>query len=343
VARFGELLFRFGAVNPGGGDAYRLGQRDFAQGRPQNYRVHSGVYDRSNETEFARLYNDGYREGRDSSGGGGGGTGTPFGGVDETYSGVGQLQIGNRTQQITDVVVRLRPGGVAQFEISGDMPRLSLAGNWTEGNRGQIDVTLRGNGWSGTTGRGTLYLRNNQFQRMDLTGQMNRQNFSLVFREDARGGGVPPPIAGGPSGTSVHRGGIISRASGKGLDVAAQSNTDGASIQQWDYTRRPNQTWRVIDLGNGEVAIIADHSGMALSVQGGSNVNGANIVQREWRNNNNAFQRWRLEQVSGGFYKIVNVASGKSLDVAGQSLENGANVQQWDYANQQNQQFSFDR
>jgi len=340
-------------------DASRLGRDDYAQGRPQNYRTHTGRYDRSNEREFERLYNDGYREARENRGGGGGvgrgggggvgggggfgGSRGPFRGLQGAYSGQGQLEIGNRTQQVTEVLVRLRPGGVAEFEVSGDMPRTMLSGNWRDSGRGQIDVTLnRGFGPGGVTGSGTLYLRNDELQRMELTGQTNRRNFSLVFREDdSRWGGGGESTAGRPNGTSIHHGGILNRRSGKALDVTEMSMAGGASIQQWDFARQPNQTWDVIDLGNGEVAIISDLSGMALTVQGGSMANGANIVQRPWRSN--PFQRWRLEQVGGGFVRIINVGSGKTLDVRDQSRVNGANLQQWDYANQPNQHFRLTR
>jgi hypothetical protein len=187
-----------------------------------------------------------------------------------------------------------------------------------------------------------LYLRNDELQRIELTGQTNRRNFSLVFREDdSRWGGGGESTAGRPNGTSIYHGGILNRRSGKALDVTEMSMAGGASIQQWDFARQPNQTWDVIDLGNGEVAIISDLSGMALTVQGGSMINGANIVQRRWRDN--PFQRWRLEQVGGGFVRIINVGSGKTLDVRDQSRVNGANLQQWDYANQPNQHFRLTR
>jgi hypothetical protein len=350
VARgnFRQQISSISVERRGGGsntvsEAYRLGRQDFAEGRQQNYRVHSTRYNRAGEAEFARLYNEGYR-GAGANTGGGFGSGGPFRGLNAAYSGLGQLQIGNRTQQVTDVLVRLHPGGVAQFEISGEMPRLSLTGNWLETTRGQIEVTLRqGFGSAIGSGQGRLYFRNDQFQRLELTGQTNRQNFLLAFRDDDGrwGGWTGSSAAARPNGTVVHRGSIINRRSGKGLDVADRSAAEGASIQQWDYSNQPNQTWQVIDLGNGEVVILADHSGKALSVQGGGTFNGANIVQREWRNN--PLQRWRLQQVSGGFYRIVNVGSGKCLDVTDQSRENGANLQQWDCANQQHQQFRLNR
>jgi hypothetical protein len=140
-----------------------------------------------------------------------------------------------------------------------------------------------------------------------------------------------------PGGRVIHRGAIFNRASDKALDVAAGSAAAGANIQQWDYAGQPNQVFRVIDLGRGEVAIIAEHSGLAMTVTGAHN--GANIVQREWRNS--PFQRWRLQNIGGNYYRIVNAGSGKSLDVAGRSRFNGANVQQWNYAAQQNQEWRF--
>jgi hypothetical protein len=264
------------------------------------------------------------------------------------YTGTGELRIGNRVQQLNDLLVRLRSGGGARIEIPINGQRTTLIGNWSEGNRGQIDIRISGGlDNSGASGQGTLYQRRGVFERLELTGQTNRQQFSLSFRDDDSfwsGGGWAP--GGGrntapPTGTTVYRGAILSVLSGKGLDVADMSTLDGANVQQWEYNRQPNQTWQIVDLGNSEVAIIAVHSNKALTVQGGRDLNGANIVQREWRNN--PFQRWRLEPVAGGAYRIINVGSGKALDVAAQSREDGATIQQWDYANQQNQQWRLQR
>jgi hypothetical protein len=326
-------------------DAYRLGEQDFQQGRPQNYRTYRGRYDRSNEREFQQDYDRGYTSsgrggdrgsnpGRDDVGDGG-----DFTDVNAAYSGVGQLQIGTQSQPVTDVLVRLLRNGVAQFDILGDRGRVQLSGTWARSGRGPIQIAInQGFGRSVTTGTGRVSLRNGILRNIELTGQTNRQNFSLSFRDDDSGWGRGGSTgAERPRGTAVHRGAITNRGSGKALDVADRSTMDGANIQQWDYTRQPNQTWQIIDLGGGEVAIIAEHSNKALTVQGAREFNGANIVQREWRNI--PHQRWRLEQVGGGFVRIVNVGSGKVLDVAGQARENGANIQQWDYANQQNQQW----
>jgi hypothetical protein len=333
-----------GGADPTYSEAYRLGEQDSQQGRPQNYRTYRGRYDRFNEREFQQEYDRGYASGRGGDRGPNPGRddfgdGGDFTDVNAAYSGVGQLQIGTQTQPVTDVLIRLLRNGVAQFEVLGDRNRVLLSGNWSRTGRGPIQVTItQGFGRSITTGTGRIFLRNGVLRNFELTGQTNRQNFALSFRDDDSGWGRGGTTgAERPRGTPIHRGAITNRGSGKSLDVVDRSTMDGANIQQWDYTRQPNQTWQIIDLGGGEVAIIAEHSNKALTVQGAREFNGANIVQREWRNI--PHQRWRLEQVGGGFVRIVNVGSGKVLDVAGQARENGANIQQWDYANQQNQQW----
>lgn len=144
-----------------------------------------------------------------------------------------------------------------------------------------------------------------------------------------------------PTGRVSYTGPIMNRHSDKGLDVTEQSTQNGAQIQQWSFADQPNQNWNVIDLGNGEVAIISRHSGLALTVQGGRDNNGANIIQRNW--NDSRQQRWRLEGVRDEYYRIVSVDNGKCLDVTEQGKQNGASIQLWDYANQANQQWRLKR
>lgn len=144
-----------------------------------------------------------------------------------------------------------------------------------------------------------------------------------------------------PNGRVSYSGPIMNRHSDKALDVTEQSNRDGANIQQWSFADQPNQNWDVIDLGDGESAIISRQSGRALTVQGGRDNNGANIIQQSWRGSPQ--QRWRLEQVGGEFYRIVSVDNGKCLDVTREGRQDGANIQLWDYANQANQQWRLRR
>lgn len=148
-------------------------------------------------------------------------------------------------------------------------------------------------------------------------------------------------IGSRPDGRVSYSGPIMNRHSNKALDVTERSNRDGANIQQWSYADQPNQNWDVIDLGNGESAIISRQSGRALTAQGGRDNNGANIIQQSWRGSPQ--QRWRLEQIGSSYYRIVSVDNGKCLDVTEQGREDGANIQLWDYANQTNQQWKLRR
>ena len=157
-------------------------------------------------------------------------------------------------------------------------------------------------------------------------------------RDNNRGG---PDIGNRPNGRVSYSGPIMNRHSNKALDVTERSNQDGANIQQWSYADQPNQNWDVIDLGNGEAAIISRQSGRALTVQGGRDNNGANIIQRNW--SGTPQQRWRLEQTGGDYYRIISVDNGKCLDVTSQGRQDGANIQLWDYANQANQQWRLRR
>jgi Protein of unknown function (DUF3011)/Ricin-type beta-trefoil lectin domain len=155
------------------------------------------------------------------------------------------------------------------------------------------------------------------------------------------GGGPSPGNYDRPNGRVIYSGPITNRGSNKVLDVERPASRDGANVQQWEWANQANQTWDVYDLGNGEVAIISQRSGFALTVQGGNDYNGGNIIQRHWRGTRQ--QRWRIDRVNGDWARITSVDSGKVLDVSAQSRADGANVQQWDWAEQANQQWRLGR
>jgi hypothetical protein len=88
-----------------------------------------------------------------------------------------------------------------------------------------------------------------------------------------------------PDGRVTYTGPIMNRHSNKELDVTGQSTQEGAHVQQWSFADQPNQNWNVIDLGNGEAAIIVTEQ---------SKQNGANI--QLWDYANQANQQWRLKR-----------------------------------------------
>lgn len=131
---------------------------------------------------------------------------------------------------------------------------------------------------------------------------------------------------------------IISRHSGKALDVANKSTADGGNIIQYTLdTSKDNQKWYITKLDNGYYTITSKLSGKALDVAEVSTADGANIQQ--WSYGGGANQEWSIEDVGGGYYVIYNRNSGKCVDVDGASTADNANIHQWTYGGGYNQQW----
>lgn len=134
---------------------------------------------------------------------------------------------------------------------------------------------------------------------------------------------------------------LISRFSGKALDVAGVSKTDGANIIQWTYGGGLNQQFDIVGLGDGSFSIRPAHSGKSLDVYGASLDNGAEI--RQWNYWGGDNQRWKIVSVGGGYFKVLSVLSGKALDVFNWNANNGALIKQWDDNGNSNQQWQLNR
>jgi len=170
--------------------------------------------------------------------------------------------------------------------------------------------------------------------RYQWTGSSNWDN-----ENDRQDSGYPPSPqgsgsgsgresrAGGPPGRVWASGGIISRNSGKGLDVEGRSTQDAAHVQQWEFGGGSNQTWDIVDIGGGQFAVVSQGSNKVLEVANSRGEDGTNIIQNHWNGGDD--QRWRLEPAGNGFFEIINVHSGKCMDVEGKKTENGARIQQW--------------
>lgn len=134
---------------------------------------------------------------------------------------------------------------------------------------------------------------------------------------------------------------IVSKSSGKVIDVAGGSLLQGADVLQWDNHNAANQRWIVTSLSGGSYSIINVNSNMSLDLEGGGTNNGANVLQWGWNNGNN--QKWNLQPDGNGYYTIVSVASGKAIDIEAGSTANGGNIIQWTINGQDNQKWSFVR
>ena len=149
----------------------------------------------------------------------------------------------------------------------------------------------------------------------------------VVFR--VRLGTSPPPTDGYFE--------IVSRNSGKCLDVSGASTDAGAPAIQWTCHGGLNQQWRLEPAGGGAFRIIARHSGQALDVYGALLDDVAPIIQ--WPVHGGDNQVWTLEPASDGYVRIVARHSGKAMDVEFASADDGARVIQYTPHGGANQQW----
>ena len=142
-----------------------------------------------------------------------------------------------------------------------------------------------------------------------------------------------PPL---PSPTDAYYE-IVSRNSGKCLDVYGASMDAAASVIQWVCHGGENQQWRLEPAGGGAVRLIARHSGQVLDVNGAVLDDVTPIIQ--WPAHGGDNQAWTLEPASNGYVFIVARHSGKVLDVEGGSMDDGVRVIQYTAHGDANQQW----
>ena len=162
-----------------------------------------------------------------------------------------------------------------------------------------------------------------RIQQLTWHGGANQRWKGIVVDEPpaARPGGVP----------------IVAVHSGKALDVAARSQSNGAAVTQWTLHGGTNQQWVAQGLPDGTYAIVAGHSNKVLDVASRSVADGGVVLQWDFHGGSN--QRWRIESLGDGSYRITAVHSGKVLEVNGSSQADGGRVQQWAWHGGANQRW----
>ncbi|WP_084773537.1 RICIN domain-containing protein [Nonomuraea candida] len=156
---------------------------------------------------------------------------------------------------------------------------------------------------------------------------------------------VAAPVTGSPANAAVidptayYQ--IVSRHSGKAVDIADQSTADGAAVQQRTRADQTSQQFQFVDAGSGHYKLRARHSGKVLDVASASTANGANVVQ--WTDNGGANQQFRVVDTDGGYVKLINRNSGKALDVWERSTADGARISQYTDTGGANQQWQLVR
>jgi endoglucanase len=141
----------------------------------------------------------------------------------------------------------------------------------------------------------------------------------------------------GPGGVQATD--IVSRVSGKCIDVVSGSTADGAEIIQYDCHGGANQQWILRDAGGGYVQIVSQASGKCIDVSGASTANNAKAIQ--WTCGTGTNQQWQVRDAGGGYVSFVARHSGKCLDVINSGTANGTRLQQYDCTSANNQQWTL--
>ena len=198
---------------------------------------------------------------------------------------------------------------------------------------------LRSNGWFGNVNLHKIEFGFEITTASNLNLSVN--SYSLSCSAGSSSGGSSSSSSGGSSSGAIANGrySVISRYSGRALDVAGASTANGANIQLWSYSGGSNQLWDIQNLGNGYYSIRAAHSGRAMDVYNFCSTPGCEIRQWDYWGSDN--QQWQIVSVGGGYYKIVSRFNGMPLDVWEWNTGNGADVRQWTDTGGVNQQWQL--
>ncbi|MEV4620676.1 arabinofuranosidase catalytic domain-containing protein [Asanoa sp. NPDC049573] len=137
------------------------------------------------------------------------------------------------------------------------------------------------------------------------------------------GTAVAAPIQPGQSAP------IIGVQSGRCLDVAGASTSNGTQAQLWDCTGAANQTWTYT---TGKQLMVYGNKCLDAYQQG--TADGTSVII--WDCNGQANQQWNVN--TNG--TITGVQSGRCLDVNGAGTANGTRIILWSCHGQSNQQWS---
>lgn len=132
---------------------------------------------------------------------------------------------------------------------------------------------------------------------------------------------------------------IVSRHSGKAIDVCGQSTADRACIQQHTLAGQANQQFQFVSSGSGYHRLRARHSGKIIEVLDSSAADGAQLIQSPDRNGTN--QQFRVVDTGSGHVKLINRSSGKAVDLWDWSSVNGARISQHSDTGGANQQWKL--
>jgi pectate lyase len=128
---------------------------------------------------------------------------------------------------------------------------------------------------------------------------------------------------------------IVNQGSGKYMEVAGASTSNGANVQQWASNGYKNQQYTLTDMGNGVWSIRPVHSNQSVDLYNWSTVDGGTIKQ--WPYWGGQAQQWKLSQSGTGAVNIASAYTGKLISVADsqqgsdvfQKSDQGSTYQGW--------------
>ncbi|MGX7827546.1 RICIN domain-containing protein [Actinokineospora sp. 24-640] len=130
---------------------------------------------------------------------------------------------------------------------------------------------------------------------------------------------------------------LVSRHSGKAIDVYNFATNDGAPIVQWARNDGNQQQWQFVDAGSGYYKVKSRLSGKVLELPSADD--GARLVQNA--DSGNTRQHFRLADSDSGYVRLINRNSGKALDVWEWSSADGGAIAQYQDLNGWNQQWQL--
>ena len=142
--------------------------------------------------------------------------------------------------------------------------------------------------------------------------------------------------AASPDGSAYYV--LVSRKSGKVLDVKSGSTSDGAALVTATRTDATSQQFQFVASGSGTYELHNRNSGKVVTVASASTSDGAAIVQST--DASSASQQFSLVDQSD-YVRLVNKNSGKVVSISGASTSDGAAIVQLTDGKSYHQQWSL--
>jgi GH43 family beta-xylosidase len=132
---------------------------------------------------------------------------------------------------------------------------------------------------------------------------------------------------------------IVSRHSGKAINICGSSTADQACVEQRARGSQTSMQFQFVGSGSGYYRLRARHSGKVVDVLNFSTADGATLIQ--WPDTNGANQQFSVVDTTSGYVKIINRNSGKALDVWEWSTADGGRISQFTDTGGANQQWQL--